>query len=157
MHHVQLQTLVVGIIDYIRTFTWDKRLEMWIKSSGLMGGSGNLPTVVSPSTPGVCMWCPYRSPIRLLGPKPHLHSIVAHRHTSCPAVVYKTRFTDAMNRYFLMVPDPWTATSLLHPVPDEDKEQAATSFTIQEVQAPVKRHNSGSSSNHEGGRKTLGL
>lgn len=43
------QALVVGIIDYIRTFTWDKRLEMWIKSSGFYGGSGNLPTVVSPS------------------------------------------------------------------------------------------------------------
>jgi len=43
------QTLVVGIIDYIRTFTWDKRLEMWIKSTGILGGSGNLPTVVSPS------------------------------------------------------------------------------------------------------------
>eukprot|EP00051_Salpingoeca_urceolata_P003337 m.57058 g.57058 ORF g.57058 m.57058 type:complete len:1849 (+) comp12693_c0_seq1:1027-6573(+) len=40
--------LVVGIIDYIRTFTWDKKLEMWIKSSGILGGRGNLPTVVSP-------------------------------------------------------------------------------------------------------------
>ncbi len=45
-----LQELVVGIIDYIRTFTWDKRMEMYVKSSGILGGSGNLPTVVSPST-----------------------------------------------------------------------------------------------------------
>ncbi|KAG8328960.1 hypothetical protein J6590_098076 [Homalodisca vitripennis] len=40
--------LVVGIIDYIRTFTWDKRLETMVKKSGLLGGQGKLPTIVSP-------------------------------------------------------------------------------------------------------------
>ncbi|XP_063396622.1 1-phosphatidylinositol 3-phosphate 5-kinase-like isoform X1 [Mytilus trossulus] len=35
--------LVLGIIDYIRTFTWDKKLETILKSAG-----GKLPTVVSP-------------------------------------------------------------------------------------------------------------
>lgn len=40
--------LVVGIIDYIRTFTWDKKLEMYVKSSGILGGAGNRPTVISP-------------------------------------------------------------------------------------------------------------
>uniref|UniRef100_H0V1V4 1-phosphatidylinositol 3-phosphate 5-kinase n=1 Tax=Cavia porcellus TaxID=10141 RepID=H0V1V4_CAVPO len=30
--------LVVGIIDYIRTFTWDKKLEMVVKSTGILGG-----------------------------------------------------------------------------------------------------------------------
>ena len=54
------QELVVGIIDYIRTFTWDKRLEMYVKSSGILGSApaalagsagvfGAMPTVVSPS------------------------------------------------------------------------------------------------------------
>ncbi|KAL6074599.1 hypothetical protein STEG23_028664, partial [Scotinomys teguina] len=32
--------LVVGIIDYIRTFTWDKKLEMVVKSTGILGGQG---------------------------------------------------------------------------------------------------------------------
>ncbi|CAL1530359.1 unnamed protein product, partial [Lymnaea stagnalis] len=32
------QEMVVGIIDYIRTFTWDKKLEMVVKSSGILGG-----------------------------------------------------------------------------------------------------------------------
>ncbi|XP_065312956.1 1-phosphatidylinositol 3-phosphate 5-kinase-like isoform X2 [Gordionus sp. m RMFG-2023] len=41
---------VVGIIDYIRTFTWDKRLEMVVKKSGILGGQGKMPTIVSPST-----------------------------------------------------------------------------------------------------------
>ncbi|XP_065655744.1 1-phosphatidylinositol 3-phosphate 5-kinase isoform X3 [Hydra vulgaris] len=63
--------LVVGIIDYIRTYTWDKRLETWVKSTGILGGQGKMPTVVSPE-------------------------------------VYRTRFTEAMQRYFLMVPDKWT-------------------------------------------------
>ncbi|GLH07075.1 Putative 1-phosphatidylinositol 3-phosphate 5-kinase [Gryllus bimaculatus] len=41
--------LVVGIIDYIRTFTWDKKLEAMVKYYGqLGGGQARLPTVVSP-------------------------------------------------------------------------------------------------------------
>eukprot|EP01119_Soliformovum_irregulare_P008011 TRINITY_DN2073_c0_g2_i3.p1 TRINITY_DN2073_c0_g2~~TRINITY_DN2073_c0_g2_i3.p1 ORF type:complete len:517 (+),score=168.61 TRINITY_DN2073_c0_g2_i3:835-2385(+) len=42
------KTFVVGIIDYIRKYTWDKQLETWVKSSGLMGGRGKIPTVISP-------------------------------------------------------------------------------------------------------------
>jgi 1-phosphatidylinositol-3-phosphate 5-kinase len=35
--------LVIGIIDCIRTYTWDKKLETWIKDRGK-----NRPTVTSP-------------------------------------------------------------------------------------------------------------
>ena len=62
--------IVVGIIDYIRTFTWDKRLEMVVKSTNLLGGQKGLPTIVSPE-------------------------------------LYRTRFCEAMERYFLPVPDEW--------------------------------------------------
>ena len=40
--------LVLGIIDYIRVYTWDKQLESLIKSTGLLGGAGKSPTVVAP-------------------------------------------------------------------------------------------------------------
>ncbi|KAL2813550.1 hypothetical protein BJX63DRAFT_215295 [Aspergillus granulosus] len=40
--------LVVGVIDCIRTYTWDKRLESWIKDRGFAGGGKNRPTVTSP-------------------------------------------------------------------------------------------------------------
>ncbi|KHJ36022.1 putative 1-phosphatidylinositol-3-phosphate 5-kinase fab1 [Erysiphe necator] len=40
--------LVVGIIDVVRTYTWDKKLESWIKDRGFAGGSRNRPTVTSP-------------------------------------------------------------------------------------------------------------
>eukprot|EP00878_Enallax_costatus_P009679 GHUV01010111.1.p1 GENE.GHUV01010111.1~~GHUV01010111.1.p1 ORF type:complete len:168 (+),score=51.26 GHUV01010111.1:301-804(+) len=40
--------LVVAIIDFIRTYTWDKQLETWVKSSGILGGNGKEPTIVSP-------------------------------------------------------------------------------------------------------------
>ena len=41
--------LVVGIIDYIRRYTWDKNLETWVKKSGLLGGGiGKDPTIISP-------------------------------------------------------------------------------------------------------------
>lgn len=42
--------LVIGIIDYLRQYTWDKQLETWVKAAGLLGGPKNtLPTVISPS------------------------------------------------------------------------------------------------------------
>uniref|UniRef100_A0A8C5F549 1-phosphatidylinositol-3-phosphate 5-kinase n=1 Tax=Gadus morhua TaxID=8049 RepID=A0A8C5F549_GADMO len=67
--------LVVGIIDYIRTFTWDKKLEMVVKSTGILGGQGKMPTVVSPE-------------------------------------LYRARFCEAMDKYFLMVPDHWNGLGI---------------------------------------------
>ncbi|KAH6569672.1 hypothetical protein BASA60_008142 [Batrachochytrium salamandrivorans] len=60
--------LVVGIVDFIRTFTWDKKLESLVKETGFLGGGGKEPTVVTPRQ-------------------------------------YKNRFREAMEKYFLMVPD----------------------------------------------------
>ncbi|KAJ9530178.1 hypothetical protein QJQ45_023462, partial [Haematococcus lacustris] len=40
--------LAVAIIDYIRTYTFDKRVETFVKGSGLLGGDGKEPTIVSP-------------------------------------------------------------------------------------------------------------
>lgn len=39
---------VVGIIDYMRQYTWDKQFEHLVKSSGIMGGGGKDPTIISP-------------------------------------------------------------------------------------------------------------
>lgn len=35
-------------LDCIRTFTWDKKLESWVKEKGFAGGGGKKPTVTSP-------------------------------------------------------------------------------------------------------------
>ncbi|EFJ32358.1 hypothetical protein SELMODRAFT_144057 [Selaginella moellendorffii] len=41
--------LVLGIIDFMRQYTWDKHLETWVKASGILGGPKNAPpTVISP-------------------------------------------------------------------------------------------------------------
>ncbi|CAN8235640.1 unnamed protein product [Cochlearia groenlandica] len=41
--------LVLGIIDFMRQYTWDKHLETWVKASGFLGGPKNAaPTIVSP-------------------------------------------------------------------------------------------------------------
>ena len=46
---VRGEQLVVGIIDFLRQYTWDKQLETWVKSSGIVGGtSKGAPTVTSP-------------------------------------------------------------------------------------------------------------
>ncbi len=42
------QELVIGIVDFIRTFTWDKKLESWVKETGFLGGGGKEPTIVTP-------------------------------------------------------------------------------------------------------------
>ncbi|KAH9837295.1 uncharacterized protein C8Q71DRAFT_595324 [Rhodofomes roseus] len=41
--------LVVGIVDYIRTYTWDKKLESWVKDSAFLGGgTKGEPTIIGP-------------------------------------------------------------------------------------------------------------
>lgn len=40
--------LVIGIVDFIRTFTWDKKLESWVKETGFLGGGGKEPTIIKP-------------------------------------------------------------------------------------------------------------
>ncbi|KAL8052963.1 hypothetical protein ABFS82_05G040000 [Erythranthe guttata] len=43
------EEMVIGIIDYMRQYTWDKHLETWVKASGILGGPKNAsPTIVSP-------------------------------------------------------------------------------------------------------------
>lgn len=39
--------IVVGIIDYIRQYTWDKQVEFWVKSRGIIGRPVE-PTIMSP-------------------------------------------------------------------------------------------------------------
>ncbi|KAF8320522.1 uncharacterized protein EI90DRAFT_3080477 [Cantharellus anzutake] len=41
--------LVVGIVDFIRTYTWDKKLETWVKESAFLGGAAKgEPTIITP-------------------------------------------------------------------------------------------------------------
>ncbi|CCM03779.1 uncharacterized protein FIBRA_05926 [Fibroporia radiculosa] len=41
--------LVVGIVDYIRTYTWDKKLESWVKDTTFLGGPNRgEPTIIGP-------------------------------------------------------------------------------------------------------------
>ncbi|CUM63433.1 uncharacterized protein PRCAT00001008001 [Priceomyces carsonii] len=40
--------LYIGIIDWLRTFTWDKKVENWVKGNNLIGRKGKDPTIVTP-------------------------------------------------------------------------------------------------------------
>ena len=41
--------LVVGVVDYLRLYTWDKQLESYVKFTGVLGGGvAAEPTVISP-------------------------------------------------------------------------------------------------------------
>ncbi|KAG4067595.1 hypothetical protein HA402_005367 [Bradysia odoriphaga] len=62
--------LVLGIIDYIRTYTLDKKIESLVKQTAFLTGQAKLPTVIPPK-------------------------------------LYRQRFSEAMERYFLSVPDRW--------------------------------------------------
>jgi 1-phosphatidylinositol-3-phosphate 5-kinase len=99
--------LVIGIVDYIRTFTWsvlcfprrdcgadsgrDKKLESWVKDSAFLGGAGKgEPTIV---TPKQCELRVQAVWLMLMIPD-------------------KTRFRTAMERfYFPSVPDRWSQAS----------------------------------------------
>ncbi|XP_076460083.1 1-phosphatidylinositol 3-phosphate 5-kinase-like isoform X2 [Babylonia areolata] len=89
--------MVVGIIDYIRTFTWDKKLEMVIKTP--WGGQGKMPTVVSPQ-------------------------------------LYRGRFLEAMDRYFLHVPDQWSGLGRDFP---STKEQQKDDADVESSQTSSRR------------------
>ena len=39
--------LLILSLDYIRTYTWDKKLESWVKDSAFLANRGE-PTIVSP-------------------------------------------------------------------------------------------------------------
>ncbi|PHT81352.1 hypothetical protein T459_14367 [Capsicum annuum] len=42
------EELVLGIIDFLRQYTWNKHLETWVKSFGILGGLKNAsPTIIS--------------------------------------------------------------------------------------------------------------
>ncbi|KAG2219830.1 hypothetical protein INT45_006273, partial [Circinella minor] len=79
------QELVAGIvtnsqhfkIDYFHAYTWDRKLESWVRGSGILGAGGKEATMVSPRQ-------------------------------------YRMRFREAMERYFVMVPDKWSLTSEIH-------------------------------------------
>ncbi len=61
--------IVVGIVDYIRAFTWDKKVEQILKQTGILGrGDRRQPTCVDPG-------------------------------------LYMERFKEAMDKYFIPVPD----------------------------------------------------
>jgi 1-phosphatidylinositol-3-phosphate 5-kinase len=46
---IGIQHLIVSLtIDFIRTFTWDKKLESWVKERGFVGGGTKEPTIVTP-------------------------------------------------------------------------------------------------------------
>ena len=75
-----------GIIDYIRTFTWDKKLEMLIKSSGILGGRGKAPTIIHPE-------------------------------------LYKKRFIEAMDTYFIQVPDYWYKFGAVSSISASDQKE----------------------------------
>ncbi|EPS42164.1 hypothetical protein H072_3809 [Dactylellina haptotyla CBS 200.50] len=44
----QRKELVIGLIDCVRTYTFDKKIENYIKSTGIAGGGRNKPTITSP-------------------------------------------------------------------------------------------------------------
>ena len=46
MYYIVVILQYAFLLDFVRAFTWDKLLEMWIKK--YVGRGGRLPTVVSP-------------------------------------------------------------------------------------------------------------
>ena len=101
MHFNNEIVVLVTWVDYIRTFTWDKKLEMLVKSQ--LGGQGRS----LPPKRHVCFLNFSRN--LELGMTVVFHFAFAGK---MPTVVspelYRGRYLEAMDRYFLTVPDRWT-------------------------------------------------
>ena len=84
--------LVVGIIDCIRTYTLDKKLESWIKDRGLAGGGRNRPTITSPKE--------YKSRFR------EAMARYVREKSGCLSAVC-VLFANVVFRYILQAPNCW--------------------------------------------------
>jgi hypothetical protein len=58
-------------------YTWDKQVETWVKKSGILGGAGKDPTVISPKQYSRRFRCPHGGGLR--GPGPSLAAASACR------------------------------------------------------------------------------
>ena len=48
-YSAQTNSMLIKVIDYIRTYTWDKKLESWVKDSAFLGGgTKGEPTIITP-------------------------------------------------------------------------------------------------------------
>ena len=48
-YSAQTNSTLIKVIDYIRTYTWDKKLESWVKDSAFLGGgTKGEPTIITP-------------------------------------------------------------------------------------------------------------
>jgi 1-phosphatidylinositol-3-phosphate 5-kinase len=90
--------LVVGIVDFIRTYTLDKRLESWIKDRGFTGGGGNRPTITKPKE--------YKSRFR--------EAMKRWKDTSRLST-FRTSIANTVARYILQAPDCWHQFALPDP------------------------------------------
>jgi 1-phosphatidylinositol-3-phosphate 5-kinase len=89
---VPCQTRTNQASDYIRTYTWDKKLESWVKDASFLGGGAHKgePTIVTPKQ--------YKA--RFRSAMERYFPLVGHlpRPTACLALTLKP---------LLQVPDRW--------------------------------------------------
>ncbi|GAA5866486.1 hypothetical protein JCM3774_004699 [Rhodotorula dairenensis] len=121
--------LVIGIVDYIRTYTWDKRLESWVKETAFLGGtykSGG-PTVITPKQ--------YKARFReaidgylLLSPTPWLNF---EKMRTAPKETTTTLVASANDTASIAEPSSSATTSLMehpHPAPAPPPSDSASIF-----------------------------
>lgn len=88
-------------LDYIRTYTLDKKLENWVKDSGILGGTNKgEPTIV--------------------GPKQYRQRFLSAMERYFPLVnstILITHLLYSENIYTLQVPDRWMKQ---HDAPEEE-------------------------------------
>ncbi|BGO98590.1 Mitochondrial distribution and morphology protein 12 [Rhodotorula toruloides] len=124
--------LVVGIVDYIRTYTWDKRIESWVKETTFLGGASKAggPTVITPKQ--------YKMRFReaidgylLLSPTPWLDMAALRTGQANPAkataLVAAASETAADNASVLL---PSSATSTYSAPPPSDTSSVITAASL---------------------------
>ncbi|BGP31249.1 Mitochondrial distribution and morphology protein 12 [Rhodotorula toruloides] len=124
--------LVVGIVDYIRTYTWDKRIESWVKETTFLGGASKAggPTVITPKQ--------YKMRFReaidgylLLSPTPWLDMAALRTGQGIPAkatVLASAASETAADNASVLLPSSATSTYSAPPPSDTSSVIAAASL-----------------------------
>ncbi len=116
----QNKLLAMAVIDYIRQYTLDKKMETWVKGSGILGGNGK---VSCDHARARSLWARREDtttrPSRL---QPAcLFIAVARAFAQEPTIIsprdYRIRFRRAVLSYFTRVPSSAPLRDL--PVPDD--------------------------------------
>ena len=99
--------MYIGIVDILRTWTWDKKLEMIVKKSGILGNNKEVSRAYRPVSRMFYFF--FGCTNQTLGSYKQIAIAWSQQPTVLSPREYCDRFRKALNDYLVVVPDRWDA------------------------------------------------